>query len=487
MNTMTSALQDYRSLWRVTTVQRAEGAAKLVRRLGLLAFVGGAAVLAIALVRHQLDARTCARLLVGLGAFWLALVWTVLFVPGSMLLNSVANARLVPRQRRRLMQMAAGGWLLLTLALTVVAGTWTALPVVGIYLIAFALMFGVANIRAAAPMIIVGNWGWASRSVLPPALVDALASDAVMALFAVLLVPAGAWALRWMYAAGGDAHFARHDMLRRQLARFDGRDGASFREGRSARAYAAVLRRDSLQGRQRGRQRADPGRMLMHALGPSVHWSAWTGGVVAMLAAGSVIRLIRMWQESGGGSESLHDVIDGASSAGLAMLVLTILFSTAAFGQAIARTRGEQALLRLAPLAADTALLNRRLAAQLLRRGLGLWAGLTLAILCASVLVAGPGVLLRQFGLCCLAGQVAMTGLLGDYAGKGGWRPALAVRAAGLALLEVLVAVVLAWLSGTSIWAWMAAVALAVAGFRLRRTWQGMLAAPVAFPARRMG
>lgn len=487
MNTIASALQDYRNLWRVTTVQRVEGSAKLIRRLGVLALVGGAAILAIAVARHQLDAATGARLLLGIGAFWLALVWSVLFVPGSMLLNAVTHARLVPRQRRRLMQMAGAVWLVLTLALTVVAGTWTAFPVVGIYLIAFALMVGAANVRAVAPMIIVGNWSWASRSVLPPALVDALASDAAMVLYAVLLVPAGAWTLRWLYAPGGDAHFIRQATLRRHMARFEGRGEGGLQEGRGARAYAAALRRDCLQWKQRGRQRADPGRMLMHALGPSVHWSAWTGSVVAMLAAGIVIRLIKMWQERGGGSASLHHVIDGVSSAGLAMLMLTVVFATAAFSQALNRTRGEQSLLRLAPLAGDTALLNRRLAAQLLQRGLGLWAGLAAVILAVSVLVAGPGVLLRQFGLCCLAGQVAMMGLLGDYAGKGGWRPALALRAAGLALLEVLAAAGLAWASGTPVWAWLAAIALAVAGFRLRRSWQAMLAAPVAFPARRMG
>jgi len=227
--------------------------------------------------------------------------------------------------------------------------------------------------------------------------------------------------------------------------------------------------------------------MLMHALGPSVHWSAWTGSVVVMLAVGIGIRLMRMWQESGGSSESLHHFIDGASSAGLAMLMLTIVFATAAFSQAITRTRGEQSLLRLAPLAGDAALLSRRLAGQLLQRALGLWIGLALVILAVSALVAGPGVLLRQFGLCCLAGQVSMLGLLGDYAGKGGWTPALAWRAALLALLEVLAAAGLAWLSGMSIWLWMAAIALGMAGFRLRRSWLGMLAAPVAFPARRMG
>jgi len=481
MNAMTNALQDYRAIWRVTTLQRAEGSVKLVRGLALLALVVGAAVAAVALARHKLDAGTCARALLGIVAFWLGMVWTVVFVPGSLLLNAAANARLVPRQRWRLMQMAGGGWLLLTLASTALAGSWTAFPVIGIYLIAFTLLFGAANPRAVVPMLIVANWSWVSRRVLPPALLDALASDAALALFAALLVPAGAWVLRWMYAPGGDAQFDRQAVLRMQIASLEGRGVSGSLDKRSGalRTYTAALRRDA----GRGWQGADPGRMLMYALGPDVHWSAWRGTALFMLAVGAGVRLLLAWQGRG---QSLHDFVGGASLVGLGSLVLTIVFAAAAFGQSLSRTRGEQALLRLAPLTGDTALLNRRLAGQLLRRALGLWTVLAVVILVVSALVAGPGVLLRQFGLCCLAGQVAMMGLLGDYAGNGGWNTALAWEEAALALPEVLAAFGLGALIGTPPWPWMAAIALGVAAFRLRCAWHGMLAAPVAFPARRM-
>lgn len=474
MTAITSAFHDYRAIWRVTTLQRTESAAKHMRSLAVVLLVGGAIFLAIAFWRNRLDGWIVARLLLGLGASWGALAWAILFVPGSALLHSAPHGGLVPRQRRRLMQMSGGGWLLLTLALAAVAGTWTAFPLIGAFLLSFAGALSTGNPRALMPVIVIGNWSWLSRRVLPPGLVEMLAGDTACAVYAVLLVPIAAWTLRWMYPAGGDAHFTRHDTLRGQLARFEGRGGASLQDGCSPGAYTAALRR------------ADPGRMLMHALGPAVHWSAWTGLVAIMLAVGIGIRLLLAWQAGGAGG-SLQDAVDRGAAAGLGMLMLMILFSTAAFSQAITRTRGEQALLRLAPLAGDAALLNRRLAAQLLQRGLVLWAVLAVAILAVSVLVAGPGVLLRQFGLCCLAGQVAMTGLLGDYAGKGGWTQALAWRAAGLALLEVLAAAGLAWVSGIPVWLWMAAIALGVAGFRLRRSWLGMLAAPVAFPARRMG
>lgn len=477
MNAITKALQDYRTIWRVTALQRTARTARWTYRLALLLIAGGAVFLGVASWRNQLDAWIVVRLLLGLGAFWGMAAWMGLFVPGSTRMNSAINARLMPRQRRRLLQMAGGGWLLLTLAFTVAAGTWTLLPLGGTYLLSFAMMLGTGNPRALVPIIVISNWGWLSRRVLPPGLVEALAGDTAMAVCAVLLLPAAAWVLRCMYPAGGDRHFEGHAALRSRVV--EGRGGAGDPGGRSVRIYAAALHRDA----RRGRQPADAGRMLMHALGPGVHWSAWTGFVGVMLVLGIGIRLLVAWQD---GSRSLQVFMAGASFAGLGSLAVGILFATAAFSQAMNRTRGEQALLRLAPLAGDAALLNRRLAVELLRRGLGLWAALTLAILCVSVLVAGPDVLLRQFGLCCLAGQVAMTGLLGDYAGTGGWRQALAWRAAGLALLEVLAAAGLAWASGMPLWAWVAAIALAMAGFRLRRSWQAMLAAPVAFPARRL-
>jgi hypothetical protein len=482
MNAIACTLQDYRNIWRVTTVQQTESTVKLVRRLALLILFGGATVVAITLWHHKMDDWIFARLLVGGLGCWAALLWALLYVPGSMRLNSAIHARLLPRQRRRLMQMTGGGWLLLTLAFTAVLGSWTAFPVIGIHLLSFVLLFSTGNPRTGVPMLIVGNWGWVSRRLLPPALVEVLTSDAAMAVLTVLLVPIAAWTLRWLYPAGGDAHFDRHLTLHRQVASFQGQGGSSLDQGRGTRAYAAALRRDC----RHGTRGADPGRMLMHALGPSVHWSAWTGMAAVMLAVGIAIRLLLAWQDGGAGG-TLRDAVDHGAAIGLGMLMLMILFSTAAFSQAITRTRGEQALLRLAPLAGDAALLNRRLAGQLLQRALGLWIMLGVAILCVSALVAGPAVLLRQFGLCCLAGQVTMMGLLGDYAGKGGWHAGLAWRAAGLALLEVLAAAGLALVSGVSIWLWVAAIAVGMAAFQLRRSWQRMLAAPVAFPARRMG
>jgi hypothetical protein len=152
------------------------------------------------------------------------------------------------------------------------------------------------------------------------------------------------------------------------------------------------------------------------------------------------------------------------------------------------RTPGEQALLRLTPRAGDAALLNRRLAGRVLRQALGCWAVLTVVVMGVSLLLdAGPDALLRQLGLCSLAGQVAMMGLLGDYAsGAGGWNLALALRAAAYAAVQALAAVGLGKLTGTTAWPWLIEISLAVCVIKLRLDWKRMLAAPPAFPAGRM-
>jgi hypothetical protein len=110
-----------------------------------------------------------------------------------------------------------------------------------------------------------------------------------------------------------------------------------------------------------------------------------------------------------------------------------------------------------------------------------------LAILAVSALVSGDlATVLRELALCCLAGQVAMSGLLADYAGTGGWNVTLGLRAALVALAQAMAAVALGWLSGVSIWLWMIVIAIATCAFQLRGGWARMLAAPPAFPAGRL-
>lgn len=501
---MSAVLQDYCNIWRVTTTQRD------TRSNTFMAIFAGVLILVFAIIvvlgvlrHHALSIPVLLRVLTGLSGFWLGIVWATLFVPGALLLNSAANARLLPRQRRRLIQMVAGGWLLLTFLFTLASGSWKIAPVIGLFVFAFA-MTAAGNRAALFGMILCGNMPWLSRIFLPSASAEFLLGETWQMIMAVLMLPALAWGMLWMFPAAGDKHYDRHSVQVNRLRRLENGQGwakeseNNTRVWHALRRYGDALRRDC--------NTRDPGRMLMHALGPAAHWSAWIPSVATLLVIGVGVRLVLSVRSDA----KLEAVLHGTSIAGLGGFIFATVLGTVQVSQQMSRVRSEQALLRLTPLAGDARFLNRRLAMQLLKNGLTLWALLTMAILVAGALInADTSALLRHLGLCCLAGQVAMMGLLGDYASHGGWRPpagrsllmvlinsfsgntgwdvSLGLRAFLLALLEGGVALAAGFLSGNAMVGWLLLIAMAVTGgvFQLRRSWRVMLAAPPAYPARR--
>ena len=478
---MNAALGDFRMIWRAAAAQReAQGVRVLAMALGA---AGSCAVIFIAVgaVNGGLDALQALRLLAGFAMLVLVLVWTFLFVPGSIRMNSPVNAWLLPRQRRRMLQMTMAYWLFASVGMAFGLGTWIALPAVALSVLGLALLTA-GNKHVVFVLVVGGNWPWLAHVVLPPAWADAATGRVAALVLGIVVVPIAVWALHWLYPARGDAYLARRADQIKRLGRFDqcGDEKQPVPEGPAAMGnlpfYFVALRCDL--------KRADPAAMLMHALGPAAHWSAWIGGLVTVLFMGAVARLVFIWSHAA----SLQPLIGWMTTVGPALLALTIAFSTAQYGQQMRRTHGEQALLRLTPLAGDAALLNRRLAGRVLRQALGCWAVLTVVVLGVSLLLeAGPDAPLRQLGLCSLAGQVAMMGLLGDYAnGTGGWHLMLGLRAGALAAVQAFLAVGLGQLTGTSPWPWLIEISLAVCIVLLRLDWKRMLAAPPAFPAGRL-
>jgi hypothetical protein len=465
----------------VTTVQRDARSGTLMTWLAALLGLALAIGALVALVHGKLNLAVLARVAAGMAGFWLAMVWSMLFIPGSVLINSAVNARLLPRQRRRLMQMAVIGWLLCTLALAVVLESWAVVPIGGFYLIGLPLML--AGHRSALVLVIIAcNWPILSRNVLPKPLVETLASAPSVLALTVLLLPAGVFALRLLYPAGGDAWLARRDAQVKRIQRFANGQGSKFTDDFSGatgshilRLYGAMLRRDC--------RKRDPATLLMHALGPVAHWSAWIGSMGMALVIGIGVRALLVLGDAG----KAHDTVTGIAAGASGVLAMLVLFSTVAFGQQLRRTHGEQALLRLTPLAGDAALLNRRLAAGLFGRTLQIWLMQVVVVLAVTWLIGGDGqAMLRQFSLCCLAGQVALIGLQGDFAREAGWNWTLGLWAALVATLEGAVAAGLGSLAGPSAWPWLIVIAVVGAAVQVRLDWRRMLAAPVAFPAGRM-
>jgi len=474
---MNAALQDYRMIWRAAAAQREPGGVRAV-------YVTAGAVAAcgfIVAVLGDLNALQTLRFIIAVAFMALAFIWTFLFVPGSIRMNSPINAWLLPRQRRRLLQMTAAYWLVATLGIAYGLGNWDVLPLVAFATLGMALLMA-GNKYVPYLMMLGGNGPWLVHTVLPAAWAARMTGSAAVWTLNILLLPAAAWGLRWLYPAGGDAYFERRaDQLKRvNHFAFRSADKQPLPEGMVGQGnlsfYRIALRCDL--------RRADPGAMLMHALGPTAHWTAWIGAIAVMLLIGGGASIAQGWSHGA----AVQAFVGQMAIVGPGLLALIILFSTAQYGQQLRRTRGEQALLRLTPLAGDAALLNRRLAMRLLRQALSIWVLLTVAVLAVALpFVSGPDALLRQLGLCCVAGQAAMMGLLDDHASeRGGWNIALALRAGAYVLAQALVAMGLGRLTGTTAWPWLIAIPLAVCAVQLRLDWKRMLAAPPAFPAGRL-
>ena len=474
---MNAALQDYRTIWRTAILQRDPGA---IRTLYLVAGAVGACG-AILIVLGDLSVLKALRFMTAIALMALALIWTFVFVPGSIRMNSPINAWLLPRQRRRLLEMTAAYWLVATLGITFGLGDWVVLPLVASMVLGLTLLMA-GNKYVPYMLMLGGNGPWLVHTVLPAAWAERLTASTTIVVLNILILPAAVWALRWLYPAGGDAYLERRVDQIKRLNHFAMRteEKQPVAEGMVGQGnlslYRLALRYE--------RVRADPGTMLMHALGPMAHWTAWIGAIAAILLLGVGGRILLAATHVPAVDSFAHGVIGAAPG----LLALVIVFSTAQYGQQLRRTRGEQALLRLTPLAGNAALLNRRLATRLLRQALAIWVLLIVAVMSASLWFdTGSDALLRQLGLCCVAGQAAMMGLLGDHASeRGGWNIALALRAGAYVLVQALVAVGLGKLTGTTAWPWLIEISLAVCAVQLRLDWKRMLAAPPAFPAGRM-
>jgi hypothetical protein len=480
----TAAFHEVQRIWNVSTVQRDPRAIRFMSGFAMLLTAAVPIVAINALVReHTLPVLLLLRILLGIGGFWMMIVWIWLFVPSAVTMNSAANARLMPRQRRRLLQMAVGGWLATVLALTLALGEWAAFPFIGLYVLGFALMRA-GHMAALALTILPGFWPILSKVVLPAPVAQALAKGVGLSLVVLAVMACGVLALARIVPAAGDRHLAARGEQLKRMNCFGVGGWASasqhkgFMTAINLSTYFAILRRDSRAPR--------PDAMLMHALGPAGHWSAWLTSIVVIallhLAAYTVV-LVR-------GEAATRSFIDGFSYGGLSGLAFMIAFGTAHIRQQLDRTRGEQALLLLTPLAGDKAALNRRLAVRLLQGALLQWVLLVGVVLAMGSLFGGADLLLRQFALCCLGGQVALGSLFGDFSRSPKVGIARAMLLGMLVVVEALAAAGLGWLGGAvAHWTWVWLIAFSVSGgtFLVWRGWKTLMRAPVAFPAGRLG
>ena len=469
---MNSRLQDYRLLWRAA-ISHGNPFGSVIVRFGL------AFVVLLGLAAQWSSQGAGAALLWAWRVLWLALLasWSYRFVPGAVQLAAPANAKLVPRARRRLMEMFCLIWLAGVLGLVLPSyadgGPGAMLPwIVGLTL---GSALAGAGHRAGVPVMMSVFFATMFAESLRPAADLVLAHPAALVLVPLLSAGLAALVARLLFPDAGERHW-RMVARRARMADVAVNPGVQVDKApglRSRRWYAATLRRDSA--------RRDPRSLLMHALGNTHHVDDLAMGLVLLSMVIFALGTFIGWR---GGDE-----IVGGIGWLFACSLLAVPFAISLrLSQLVPIRAGEQALLRLAPTMPSTApAFNRRFALALLRHGAMGWVLATAAALAVGAIAGTQGNKMVNLACACCLALPMVAAPLRDYAARASSSPMLPIV---LLLASVGVSLILGFAaSGWFGWPVLpvaAAISIGSAAFAIMRGLRVMERAPFAFPAARM-
>ena len=474
---MSAALRTHAVLARMALSSRQPHAGILVLSFAVLAAAAIGVLVQLKMEDPILSIGVAARI----GLAGLVAGWAGYFLPGAIKLNTPGNARLVPALRRRLMQLTAGAWAAATLLMALLAvgsGLAPALVLlgVGIALATFALArtghwAGIAMQFALFPLVAV------SRDI-PAGALEWLAHGPGLALASLLMLAYGAFTLRTMFMHGGDRHYAQRERQKLQTERLSPK--GQFKEGRpnrlATKIYLAFLRRDCA-----GR---DAGKLLGHLLGVREHWSYQALSLALVtLIGGAALLLLRVY-----GGDTLRVMAANGGWIFALGVMLVPLFEHERRNIRLMETRGEQALLRLAPAMPATAgAFNRTLARVHLRSALLGWCMQVAAVLSLTLAAGAPlSFHAMQMCACCLTLPLIGTNLRRHArdAGLLGLGPLLALLlSAGISFA---IAALLRAAFGLPLTAGAALASILIALVVVPWRWKRSVAAPIAFPVGRL-
>jgi len=474
---MKAALKDYYVLWRMALSIRHARANGVVLAFALISILCVGAL--VQLKEQDLLLTAGLSLRIGLGV--LLACWMMYFIPGAVRLSTPFTARLVPRMRRRLMELTALVWVVASASATLMSFDTRAVPAfvflgTGTWIAAYGL--GQSGHRAAGVLQCLLFGLVIFYDSLPRGLFDVLAGGTGLAVATLLMLALGAFSLQQMFMNGGERHYAAREALALQSERLSA--AGQFRDSKErsigSGLYLHVLGRDC--------RARDTKRLLGHLLGAKNHWvyrAIMLGGVIA--AVGAALAGMRLFASS----ETL-EMVAAIGWLFSSALLLAPLFDSERRNVRLKDTSAEQALFRLVPAMPGTApAFNRSVNGALLRNALLEWAMLAGTVLLLSALTgASSASMFMQACFCCLTLPLVGVNLRNHarHAGLLGWRLFLAV-AVSLGI-SFLVALGLNRTVGLGLPAGAAlasiAIALSMIGYGFRRA----KAAPFAFPAGRL-
>ncbi len=402
--------------------------------------------------------------------------WTMCFVPGATGLNTPASAQLAPGMRARLFELTVllwgGAMAVLTAGLLVLQDGPAPM-----LLLAMAMTLGVAagmgGVQGGWIMVLPLLGASLAGKLAPPWLLDALRTPAATAMVVATMIPCAVLVARALLPQAGDRHW---DMLAHR-ARALGKGSNSFHSGGLA-GYAwhgLTLGRDLA--------RREPRALLMRALGPDIVAATVASATIAGLTFAALTYFGRSVTTAG-----VTEALAPSSSAMTALILLSFLFQAGSVPSLVARSRSEQALLRLAPaMPAEAQRFNRLLAHGLLRQGLTIWIFVSAtAVLMALVAGARGNALAASACMCCMTSP-AIALALRDHARAPAWSAVFYwLFAVGLSLIGPLAGAILFMLFDLPFWASATIASIVVAGLLVHRRLRLMEGAPFAFPAGRL-
>lgn len=461
----------YRLLWRAALAQ-SSGSSRHI--------VGWTTALATLVVATLGWIGTGAQTGIGLGictpAVILLMLWATLFVPGVAEMGSPANAQLTPGLVTRLRELTALVWALGMAALTlgvVLLLEHPGLVLVWAILLSLSMALGTAGVRSAGYLTLPIWMGFLLKDWLPGWLLAGLAHPVVPLMVLAALGPLGMAAARAMLPRAGERHWDMVAARQRWDAHKKGHPG-------SLEALPGwlpkLLRHMPL---PRGRRR-DSGALLLQALGPDVRaWALHFVTIVCLLLA-----VLAVLTRSG-----ILPAIPPAmfNPAATSNILLLFLFQVGAIATMLARSAGEQALVRLAPaIPAQRERFNMLLARGLLAQAFGLWAIVSAGALFLAWLTGGVAALPRQAAMCCMTLPALVLVLRNHARTPRHHMFVLWIAALGLSLTGPAVGALLAWMIDLPYGPTATVVALLLAAVLVRRGLRSAGAAPFALPAGRL-
>lgn len=409
-------------------------------------------------------------------AGFLLFVWAMAWVPGALKLNSPANAQLVPAMRRRLIELGLLVWLAGIGVLG--AGIYLTSGSAGASLwLAIFLTLGLATMTAGISMARLIYFpillGFIAGDRLPPWLVAPVQGVTASPLALALLPLLGTLAMRAIFPQAGARHWK---MAARQASAGAVRLPATLDRAPTRFSWDGLLL-------QRAVARRKPGALLVLALGRSMPGALANGLALAALAIGAFMYLAK----SGVLPLKIDNVAQFSQSAVSGLLVI-VIFQAGMVPAWLARTTGEQALVRLAPaFPVSAAAFNGLLARVQLRQSLIIWLIVSSAALLLGLASGMDGAALwQQAGVCCMT-LPTLALALRNHASRAAW-PVFGMWALsfGLSYVSPLAGIVAYAAFGLPFWPVALATAFTLSIVLVHQRLGLMRAAPIAFPAGRL-